>query len=89
MNQLTNFHALQIKYHGATDHMGSRVSIYSARFKQRVYLSYDYETDTLGTARRWLTVNGFNLIGQAEFGDAYMLFSDTFKPLKRETDASQ
>ena len=82
MNKLTNFHALQIKFHGPCNTRGARVSIHSPRFKRRVYLTYDYETNTLGTAYKWLTTNGFNIVGKAEFGDSYLLFSDTFEPLR-------
>lgn len=81
--QLPNFHVLQIKFHGATNTLGARVSIYSPRFLQRVYLEFDYDSDsTIMTALKWLIPHGFSITGKAEFKDSYVLFSDTFKQLR-------
>lgn len=83
MKDLKNTHALFIKYHGATNNGGSRVSITSDRFKERVYISYDYQYNNIyDMAQNYLESIGFNLIGISETKDGYILLSDTFKSIK-------
>lgn len=83
MDQLENFHVLEVKYLGATNTKGSRVKIYSHRFKQSVITDYDYSfSNSYEIAQNWLNKNSFKLIGKGEGKDCYFIFSETFKPLK-------
>jgi hypothetical protein len=83
MENLKNYHALTIGYVGATNHRGSRIRIKSDRFEQSILIPYDYEfSNTLEGAQKYLIDKGFNLVGQGELKDAYLLLTDTFKPLK-------
>ena len=79
----TNYHVLAVTYNGPTNHRGSRFTIYSARFKQRVTVDLDHRYNSaMDQATQWLTSHGFELIGQGE-GPAWdYLISSTFQPLK-------
>jgi len=82
MNTIKNYHALVITYLGPTNHRGSRIRIKSDRFEQAVTIPYNYEfNNTLEGAEQYLTNIGFNLIGKGELKNAYLLLTDTFKPL--------
>jgi len=78
---MKNYHVLTVKYLGPTDYKGSRVVIRSDRFKKSKTLSFDYTTDTLGTAVNYLESKGFDLVGKAEGKDCYYLISNTFETL--------
>ena len=80
---MQNLHVLRVQYHGPTDHRGSRVSIISDRFEQRVTIPYDHAyRHTIDIAAAYLQEHGYNVIAQAE-GPAWdYLITDTFKALK-------
>jgi len=83
MENIQNLHALEVKYHGPTNTRGSYISIYSARFKERIRVSYDYSArDIVVTAYHELILRGFDIVAQAEIKDGYILLSNTFKALK-------
>lgn len=83
MNHIPNFHVLQIKYLSPTNNKGSRVSINSERFEQRVTIDYNHEFNSIAEiANEYLSAKGFNIIGKAESKEGYYLITDTFKPLK-------
>ena len=83
MNNLQNFHIIEVTYLKPTNTLGSRVKLTSHRFEQSIIISFDYEcgySDT--TAQKWLLSNGFELIGKAESLKGYFFISSTFKGLK-------
>ncbi len=80
---MKNLHALEIKFYAPTNNSGARVGIISKRFKQRITINFDYSFDnTTEIAINYLQKNGFNIVGQSEFGESDIILSDTFKPLK-------
>lgn len=80
---LQNYHLIRIKYHGATNSRGSRVSMTSDRFSQRIYIDYDYTMSSIkDMAARDLERKGFEIIGAGELKNEYVLISTTFKPIK-------
>ena len=80
---MKNFHIFNIKYLGPTNFLGSRVSIYSPRFKERVIIDYDYSLNSIQEmAKAFLESKGFNILGCGEGKDKMYLISDTFQPLK-------
>lgn len=80
---LQNYHLLRVKYHGATNTIGSRVSITSDRFKQRIYIDYDYSMNTIHEmATTKLQQRGFEIVGVGELKNEYILISTTFDILK-------
>jgi hypothetical protein len=83
MENVKNLHALEVKYHGPTNTRGSYISIYSARFNERIRVLYDYSVrGIVVTAYHELALRGFNITAQAETKSGYILLSDTFKALK-------
>lgn len=79
-----NLHAFEVKYLGATNNKGSRVKIKSLRFNETKIISYDHSFNgTLEIAKDWLTKNGYEIVGQAESKDSYIILSTTFEPLKK------
>lgn len=80
---MKNFNIFEIKYLGATNTKGSRIRIYSPRFKEKIIIDYDYNFNTIyDKAADYLTNKGFNIIGTGEGVDKMYLISDSFKPLK-------
>ena len=80
---MKNLHALEIKFYAPTNNSGARVGIISKRFKQRITINFDYSYDnTTEIAINYLRKNGFNIVGQSEFGESDIILSDTFKPIK-------
>ena len=76
-------HAISIKYHGATNTRGSRVSITSHRFEEKVFIPYDYQYNNIyNMAYDYLISKNFNIIGLSEVKDGYILLSDTFRSIK-------
>jgi len=81
---MENLHVLRIQYHGPTNHRGSRVSIISDRFEQRVTIPYDYKYNhSMDIAAAYLKEQGYNVIGIAEGKDHDYVITDTFQPLKK------
>lgn len=79
-----NLHAFTITFLGATYHKSSRLKIKSERFNQSVIIPYDHAfNNTLDIAKDYLTKNGYELAGQAETNDNYIILSTTFEPLKK------
>jgi hypothetical protein len=80
---MKNYHAVMVKYLGATNTKGSRVKLTSDRFGQSVVINYDYNmSDIADMAVVWLADHGFDVIGHAETKNGYVIFSGTFKPLR-------
>lgn len=82
-NFVPNFHIIQVKFIGATNYSGSRIKIISKRFESSKTLSYDYQIgNVMDQAINYLTKKGFKILGKAEFGDSYLIVSDTFENIK-------
>ena len=80
---MKNFHVLEIKYLGPTNFLGSRVSIYSPRFQERVVIPYNYSKNSIQEmAKAFLESKGFNILGCGESKNGMYIISDIFKPLK-------
>ncbi len=85
-NTPTNLHAIVCKYHGPTNTRGSRVSLYSERFKERISAPFDYSArDIIDQGRAMLARTGHNVVAVAETREGYILLSDTFAPLITNT----
>jgi hypothetical protein len=81
---MNNYHILRIQYHGPTNHRGSRITITSDRFKERVTIDYDHRyNNAVDIAAAWLQKQGYNLIAQGEGPRWDYLITDTFQPLKK------
>lgn len=74
-----NVHIITAKYLPYTERKGNRISIYSARFKQRVIVS----KEKFDTGEEWCRANGFNVLGTGFTEDHLIIVSDTFQPLKK------
>ena len=80
---MQNLNVLEIKYLGPTNFLGSRVSIYSPRFKERVIIDYDYSLNSIqDIAKAYLESKSYNILGCGESKEGMYLISDTFQPLK-------
>jgi hypothetical protein len=80
---IKNYHLFSIIYKGATNTQGSRVIIYSERFKQKITILFDYSYDaTYEMAQAKLKELGYKITGVGETKAGYTLISTTFKPLK-------
>ena len=81
---MNNYHILRIQYHGPTNHRGSRVTITSDRFKERVTIDYNHRyNNAVDIAAVWLKEQGYNVIAQGEGPRWDYLITDTFQPLKK------
>jgi len=80
MQDVKVFHIVTVKYHGATNTRGSRVSLYSERFQKRIYIPFDYsERDIESMAVNYLIEHGFKIVGYA---DGYVI-TDTFESIEK------
>ena len=80
---IPNYHSIECRYHPPAEVKGSRVSLTSSRFKQRVYIPCDHAlTNITDMAINWLKENGFLVAGTAESKLGYLIITDTFKRLK-------
>lgn len=84
---MQNFHLIEARYVGPTEHKGSRVILTSSRFDQFKTIPYDYSfNNTKDIAIDWLTKEGHNVVGSGEVRGHYVIVvADTngeFKPLK-------
>jgi hypothetical protein len=80
MQNIKIFHIIRVRYHGATNTKGSRVSLYSERFNERVFIPFDYsERDIESMAINYLIERGYKVAGYAE---GYVMI-DTFKSIKK------
>jgi hypothetical protein len=80
-NTIKNNRIFTIKYLGATDTKGSRVSITEARFNKtdRKVIPYSYKfNSTVEIAIDYLQSIGINVLGYGETKDSYIIFSDSW-----------
>jgi len=83
---MKNFHIIEVKYHGATNTRGSKVSMYSGWGKTRKTIPYDYSLNApVEIAEKYLLENGFEVVGSGEgmrTGRAVdFIITNTFKSL--------
>lgn len=80
-----NYHLIEIRYLPPTNHRGSRVSLHSPRFDDRLTIPYDYYYANIWEmAEIHLIKKGFEIVGLCETKKGYGLLTTTFKPLKDE-----
>tara|TARA_E500000305_G_C3891294_1_gene174327 strand:- start:20 stop:400 length:381 start_codon:yes stop_codon:yes gene_type:complete len=83
---LKNYHAIRVRYLGATNTLGARVKLVSGRFDRDVVtVSWDYSSNSClqEDAYNWLVEHGFTVIGQATLDDnSDVLFVAEFEQLK-------
>ena len=73
---MKNLRAFKLKYLGATDHKGARISITDTRHKQRVIISRTYETESTEQARLYLESLG--IVCKWQTDEANILLTDDF-----------
>ena len=79
--QITNLHAIHVKYLWPTDTKWARLKLTSKRFNQSVTLYRDYSTlHFIDQATNYLASIGFSLVGTTDDGD--IILTTTFEPLK-------
>lgn len=78
-----NYHALEVKFVSPTnEHLEPKVKIISKRFEKSKIIPFDGNFgNTYDIAENYLIQRGFNIIGLAEFGDSYLIITDTFESL--------
>lgn len=82
---MTNLHAIEVKYLGPTNTLGSRVKLTSLRFKDSVIIDYDYSKNSIvEMAINWIANNASHTIfvGSAEMPSGFILLIDNFTPLR-------
>ena len=79
---LTNFHAIQVKYLGPTNTKGNRIKLMSSRFDESITLERDGSIEARDQAIKYLLDKGFELIGACENGD--LIITSAFKGLKND-----
>lgn len=80
---MQNLHLLEVTYHGANNTQGSRVKITSHRFKESVYISFDYALNTIyDMAEVYLKEKGFEIVAMAETKKGFAIITNTFKKIK-------
>lgn len=83
---LPNYHIIQVRGVGATNHDPARVQIKSERFEQWIIIPYppvpQWMSPAIETAITYLENKGFKIIGQGEGKGFDYLISDTFEPIK-------
>ena len=83
---LKNYHAIRVRYLGATNTLGARVKLVSGRFDRDVVtVLWDYSSNSClqEDAYNWLVEHGFTVIGQATLDDnSDVLFVAEFEQLK-------
>jgi hypothetical protein len=69
--------ALIVRYHGATDHRGSRVSIRCPQSVRTVWLSYDHSLPSAAAiALRWCEQNQIAIKYECDLGNETLLVVD-------------
>lgn len=86
MKTLPNYHVLLIRHFWDKRNERVAVKIKSERFEQSIIIPYtnepDQYTSPITEAYKYLTAKGFDIIGQGELKNDYILISKTFEPLK-------
>ena len=85
---MDNLHAIQVKYLGPTNTLGSRVKLTSLRFGDSVTIDYDYsKASIVDMAVEWIANQASHTIfvGYSETPTGYILLLSTFEPLKESS----
>lgn len=76
---LPNYHVFKVRYYTSWN----LIWLNSQHYSQTEMIPFaDDEGNTRDQAIKWLTDNGYELVGMGEGNDHYYLMSTTFKPLK-------
>jgi len=76
---MNNLRAFDIKFLGATDTRGARVSINDLRHDKKIIISYDYEFNSIyEIAKNHLEKIGIKILYCVESKKGYILLTDDF-----------
>jgi len=76
---LKNLRAFKIKYIGATNSRGSRVSIKDLRNNKTLIIAYDYEFNNIcDMANKYLNSIGIECLFRCEYENGYILLTNNF-----------
>lgn len=79
---MENYHIIEATYKGPTNTLGSRVTLYSARFNKHKTIPYDYQRNNIEEmAADYLTANGFEVVGGGESASGFSIITKTFKTI--------
>lgn len=71
--------AFTVKYIGATNNLGSRISITDERYQKRITIPYNYRfNNSVDNAINALNNRGIEIVGIAEYKNSYILLSSDF-----------
>jgi hypothetical protein len=80
---MENLHLIEVTYHGATNTQGARVKITSHRFKESIYISFDYALNNIyDMAEAYLNAKGFDIVAMGETKKGFAILSSTFDHIK-------
>lgn len=69
---MENLHLIEVTQYGSTNHRSVRVRLYSHRFKESIFLSYDYSIgNILEQAELYLLKKGHNVTAHCETKSGY------------------
>jgi hypothetical protein len=78
-----NYHIIEVKYIGATNTKGSRVKMYSERFKTSKTIAFNYSFNSIDEmAIEYLKKNGFEVLGSGEIKGGIAIITSTFEAIK-------
>ncbi len=82
----TNFHILIIKHVGMTNTASAKIKIISELFGKSIAIPYTNEpgafSPRMQSAIKWLSANGFDIVGQGEGKGHDYIITNTFKSPK-------
>lgn len=87
---MENLHLIEVIYFGPTNTKGSRIQLTSHRFKESIFLSYDYSADDIiEQAEVYLKKNGHKVVAHCETKKGYGILCKAnadmlFKKLKSD-----
>lgn len=80
---IPNLHAITVKYHGPTNSSGSRVTLYSDRFKARITIPYDYAKSSVPEMAFDYLKDTHEIVGMASTREGWVLLSTRFDSIKK------
>ena len=82
---MQTLHAIQVKYLGATDTLGSRVKLTSLRFGDSATIDYDHSKNSIvEMAINWIVERYAQnpVVGSCETPNGFIVLVNIFEPLK-------
>lgn len=76
---IENLRGFKVKFVSATNTRGARVSILDLRNNKRKVVYFNYETDTRGTALKYLNEIGIKILYSFETEKEYYLLTNDFQ----------